>query len=85
MTKPMEYDHVPLELQECERRFFAVLIADRTVETADENINVTYQRGIYSFETKAKRDGFTKVCNADAEDTIAFRFSRKPTDRRLIP
>lgn len=78
MTAKMTYDHFPLELQECERRFWAVLLEDVALETRDNAIETIYSRGIYSFPTKHARNVFTKVCNDDRTETVAYRFNRKP-------
>lgn len=78
MTEPIKYDFFPLELQDIERRFFAVLIKEVTLETRFEDMDRIYKRGIYSFPTKKARNIFTKVCNDDRGMSVAFNFNREP-------
>lgn len=81
MTKPIVYDHFCMEMRDSERRFFAVLTKNVIVETATDTIDKTYKRGIYSFETKKKRNIFTNVCNGDRTKTVAYSYNKKPTHK----
>lgn len=78
MTAKIQYDIFPLDFLTTNRRFFAVLIEDVTLETRIEDLDRVYHRGIYDFDTKTARDTFTKICNDDKGKSVAYKFNRNP-------
>lgn len=80
MTKPIKYDYFSPEIHpEC--RFITVLLEQVVIETAEPDLDKLYERGIYSFPQRKQRDAFTKLCNFDKIDTVAFEFNRQPLKR----
>lgn len=76
MTKPID-DFFAIDLLNTQNRFFCVLTNNVLLETSNPIIDKLYKRGIYTFSTAKSRNLFTKLCNDDKTQTVAYSYTRK--------
>lgn len=66
-----------------QRPHIVVLVENVVLETSQDDLLKEFSRGFYTFSSQKAQKGFTRACNSDRDNPVAYMFTKhyKETER----